>query len=62
MEKEKRSIEIEPKNEKSCIMHVRFTCDFASMGQRLYYNAVVEPELRAVLEKHKKNLCDLAYA
>lgn len=69
MKKEKRSIEpenekrsIEPENEKSCIMHVQFACEFVSMAQKLYYNAVVEPELRAVLEKHKKNLVDLAYA
>ena len=52
MEKEKRSIEI----------YVQFTCEFVSMAQKIYFNAIVEPELRAVLEKHKKNLSDLAYA
>lgn len=59
---EKRSIDIETESENPCIMHVQFACGFASMAQRIYFNAVVEPELRAVLEKHKKNLSDLAYA
>ena len=62
MEKEKRSIEIETENENPCIIHVQFACGFASMAQKLYFNAVVEPEMRAVLEKHKKNLMELAYA
>lgn len=62
MKKEKRSIEFETENEDPYIMHVQFACGFASMAQRIYFNAVVEPELRAVLEKHKKNLSDLAYA
>lgn len=62
MGKEKRSIEIETENEDPCIMHVQFACGFVSMAQRIYFNAIVEPELRAVLEKHKKNLSDLAYA
>lgn len=62
MEKEKRSIEIETENEIPCIMHVQFACGFVSMAQKIYFNAIVEPELRAVLEKHKKNLSDLAYA
>lgn len=62
MEKEKRSIEIETENENLCIMHVQFACGFVSMAQKIYFNAIVEPELRAVLEKHKKNLSDLAYA
>lgn len=62
MKKEKRSIEFETENENPCIMHVQFACGFASLAQRIYFNAVVEPELRAVLEKHKKNLSDLAYA
>lgn len=59
---EKCSIDFETENENPCIMHVQFACGFASMAQRIYFNAVVEPELRAVLEKHKKNLGDLAYA
>ena len=62
MKKEKRSIEIETENENPCIMHVQFACGFVSMAQKIYFNAIVEPELRAVLEKHKKNLGDLAYA
>lgn len=62
MEKEKRRIEIETENENPCIMHVQFACGFVSMAQKIYFNAIVEPELRAVLEKHKKNLSDLAYA
>lgn len=62
MKNEKRSIEIETENENPCIMHVQFACGFTSMPQKLYFNAVVEPELRAVLEKHKKNLIELAYA
>ena len=61
MEKEKRSIEIETENENPCIMHVQFACGFVSMAQKIYFNAIVEPELRAVLENHKKNLSDLAY-
>lgn len=59
---EKCSIDIETESENPCIMHVRFFCGFASMPQKLYFNAVVEPELRAILEKHKKNLTELAYA
>jgi hypothetical protein len=62
MNEEKRSIDIETENENPCIMHVQFACGFASMAQKLYFNAVVEPEMRAVLEKHKKNLIELAYA
>lgn len=62
MKKEKRSIDFETENKNPCIMHVQFACGFVSMPQKLYFNAVVEPELRAVLEKHKKNLSDLAYA
>lgn len=62
MKKEKRSIEIETENENPCIMHVQFACGFVSMAQKIYFNAIVEPELRAVLEKHKMNLSDLAYA
>lgn len=62
MNEEKRSIDIETENENPCIMHVQFACEFASMAQKLYFNAVVEPEMRAVLEKHKKNLIELAYA
>lgn len=62
MEKEKRRIEIETENENPCIMHVQFACGFVSMAQKIYFNAIVEPELRAVLEKHKKNLSELAYA
>lgn len=62
MEREKRSIDFEADSENLCIMHVQFACGFASMAQRIYFNAVVEPELRAVLEKHKKSLSDLAYA
>lgn len=62
MEKEERSIEIETENEYPCIMHVQFACGFVSMAQKIYFNAIVEPELHAVLEKHKKNLSDLAYA
>lgn len=62
MEKEKRSIEIETENENPCIMHVQFACGFVSMAQKIYFNAIVEPELRTVLEKHKKNLTELAYA
>lgn len=62
MEKENRSIEIETENENPCIMHVQFACGFVSMAQKIYFNSIVEPELRAVLEKHKKNLSDLAYA
>lgn len=62
MKNEKRSIEIETENENPCIMHVQFACGFASMAQKIYFNAVVEPELRAVLKKHKKNLSELAYA
>lgn len=62
MKNEKRSIEIETENENPCIMHVQFACEFVSMAQKIYFNAIVEPELRAVLEKHKKNLSDLAYA
>lgn len=59
---EKRSIDIETESENPCIMHVQFSCGFASMPQKLYFNAIVEPELRAILEKHKKNLIELAYA
>lgn len=59
---EKRSIDIETESENPCIMHVQFSCGFASMPQKLYFNAVVEPELRAILEKHKKNLIDLVHA
>lgn len=62
MKEEKRSIEFKTENENPCIMHVQFACGFASMAQKLYFNAVVEPELRALLEKHKKNLSELAYA
>lgn len=62
MENEKRSIEIETENENPCIMHVQFACGFVSMAQKIYFNAIVEPELCAVLDKHKKNLSDLAYA
>lgn len=62
MKNEKRSIEIETENENPCIMHVQFACEFVSMAQKIYFDAIVEPELRAVLEKHKKNLNDLAYA
>lgn len=62
MKNEERSIEIKTENKNPCIMHVQFVCGFVSMPQKLYFNAVVEPELRAVLEKHKKNLSDLAYA
>lgn len=62
MKEEKRSIEIETENENPGIMHVQFACGFVSMAQKIYFNAIVEPELRAVLEKHKKNLGDLAYA
>lgn len=62
MKNEKRSIEIETENENPCIMHVQFACGFVSMAQKIYFNAIVEPELRAVLKKHKKNLSDLAYA
>ena len=62
MKNEKRSIEIETENESPYIMHVSFACGFVSMAQKIYFNAIVEPELRAVLEKHKKNLSDLAYA
>lgn len=59
---EKRSIEFETENENPCIMHVQFACGFTSMAQKIYFNAFVEPDLRAVLEKHKKNLGDLAHA
>ena len=59
---EKRSIDIETESENPCIMHVKCSCGFASMPQKLYFNAVVEPEMRAVLEKHKKNLIELAHA
>ena len=62
MKEEKRSFDFETVNKNACIMHVQFACGFASMAQKLYFNAVVEPELRAVLEKHKKNLSELAYA
>lgn len=62
MNEEKRSIDFETVNNNPCIMHVQFACGFASMAQKLYFNAVVESELRAVLEKHKKNLSELAYA
>lgn len=62
MKKEKRSIEFKTEDNNPCIMHVQFACGFASMAQKIYFNAVVEPELRAVLEKHKNNLSDLAYA
>ena len=62
MKEEKRSIDIEVENKNPCVMHVQFACGFASMAQKIYFNAVVESELRAVLEKHKKNLSDLAYA
>lgn len=62
MKEDKRCIEIETENENPCIMHVQFACGFVSMAQKIYFNAIVEPELRAVLEKHKKNLSDLAYA
>lgn len=62
MNEEKRSIEIETENENPCIMHVQFACGFVSMAQKIYFDAIVEPELRAVLEKHKKDLSDLAYA
>lgn len=62
MNEEKRSIDIETENENPCFMHVQFACGFASMAQKLYFNAVVEPEMCAVLEKHKKNLIELAYA
>lgn len=58
---EKRSIDIETESGDPCIMHVQFSCGFASMPQKLYFNAVVEPELRAVLAKHKKNLIELAH-
>ena len=61
MNEEKRSIDFETKNEYPCVMHVNFSCGFASMPQKLYFNAVVEPEMRAVLEKHKKNLIELAH-
>lgn len=61
MKNEERSIDFETENEDPCIMHVQFACGFASMPQKLYFNAVVEPELRAVLEKHKKNLIELAH-
>lgn len=62
MKNEERSIEIKTENESPCIMHVQFACEFVSMAQKIYFNAIVEPELRAVLEKHKKNLTELAYA
>lgn len=62
MNEEKRGIYFETVNKNPCIMHVQFACGFASMAQKLYFNAVVEPELRAVMEKHKKNLSELAYA
>ena len=62
MKEEKRSIDFETVNNNPCIMHVQFVCEFVSMAQKIYFNAVVEPELRAVLEKHKKNLSELAYA
>lgn len=62
MKEEKRSFEFKTETENPCIMHVQFACGFVSMAQKIYFNAVVEPELRAVLEKHKKNLSDLAYA
>lgn len=62
MKKEKRSIDFKTENENPCIMHVQFLCGFVSMAQKIYFNAIVEPELRAVLEKHKKNLSELAYA
>lgn len=62
MKEEKRSIDFETVNKNPCIMHVQFACGFASLAQKIYFNAVVEPELRAVLEKHKKNLSELAYA
>lgn len=60
MEKEKRSIEIEKENESTYL--IQFGCGFTSMAQKVYFNAMVEPELRAVLDKHKKNLHELAYA
>lgn len=59
---EKRSINIETENENPCVLDVQLVCGYASMPQKLYFNAVVEPEMRAVLEKHKKNLIELAYA
>lgn len=62
MNEEKRIIDIETESENPCIMHVQFSCGFVSMPQKLYFNAVVEPELCAILEKHKKNLMELAYA
>lgn len=62
MKNKERSIEIKTENESPYIMHVQFACGFVSMAQKIYFNAIVEPELRAVLEKHKKNLSDLAYA
>lgn len=62
MEKEKRSIEPETENEIPCVMHVRYECVYVSMAQKLYFNGIVEPELRAVLEKHRKNLAELANA
>lgn len=62
MNEGKRSIDFETENENSYIMHVQFACGFVSMAQKIYFNAIVEPELRAVLEKHKKNLSELAYA
>lgn len=62
MKNKERSIEIKTENESPYIMHVQFACGFVSMAQKIYFNAIVEPELRAVLEKHKKNLTELAYA
>ena len=43
MNEEKRSIDFETVNKNPCIMHVQFACGFASMAQKLYFNAVVEP-------------------
>ena len=59
---EKRSIDYEAESKNPCIMHVQFTCEFASIAQKLYFNAVVGPEMCAFLEKHNKNLMELAHA
>ena len=41
MNEEKRSIDYEAESENPCIMHVQFTCEFASIAQKLYFNAIV---------------------
>lgn len=40
-------------------MHLSIECGFNTLSQKIYFQSVVMPEIMAVVEKYKNDLCEL---